>query len=205
MSDHVTEWLNAYLDGELKGRRLHHVQAHLAECSQCLAELESLHDLSSLLHEVPAPKFISSERFAAQVNLRLPHEQPRVPKRSVREVGWWMIPVSLLMLWVIIGTSELVGDVVTTAGRLGLLNGAPAWLVQAFSNEAVWSGRLGDFGLLRGNGLAWAEVTELFTRNSLPQFIWQAATGLLYLSWVAIWWARQRRGAGSPKTEAGPG
>ena len=26
MSNHVTEWLNAYLDGELKGKRLHQVE-----------------------------------------------------------------------------------------------------------------------------------------------------------------------------------
>lgn len=193
MSNHMTEWLNAYLDGELRGRKLHQVEAHLAECPQCLAELESLQDVSSLLHEVPAPEFTSPERFAAQVNLLLPHIQPQTTKRNAQEVGWWMIPVSLLMLWVIIGTSQLVGEVVLTAGRLGMLNGAPAWLVGAFSDEAVWSGRLGDFGLLSGNGLVWAEVTELFTRNTLPQLVWQAAIGLLYLSWVVIWWARQRR------------
>ena len=72
MSKHITEWLNAYLDGELNGRRLHHVEAHLAECEACRTELESLERLSGLLHEVPAPEFTSPERFAAQVNLRLP-------------------------------------------------------------------------------------------------------------------------------------
>lgn len=193
MSNHVTDWLNAYLDGELKGHRLHQVEAHLADCPECLAELESLQDVSDLLHEVPAPEFISSERFAAQVNLLLPHEQPRTPKRNVQEVGWWLIPVSLLMLWVIIGTSEAVGDVVRMADRFGLLSNAPAGLVQRFSGQAVWSDVLGNFGLLSGDGLAWAEGTELFTRHTLPQLVWQAAIAMLYLSWIVIWWARQRR------------
>ena len=75
MSKHVTEWLNAYLDGELNGSQLQQVEAHLAECEACQAELESLERLSSLLHEVPAPEFTSPERFAAQVNLRLPHRR----------------------------------------------------------------------------------------------------------------------------------
>ena len=191
MSNHVKEWLNAYLDGELKNGRLHQVEAHLAECPECLAELESLEDLSNLLHEVPTPEFISPDKFAAQVNLRLPHEQPKAAKRSVKEIGWWMIPVSLLMLSVFIVTSQMVADVVTTAGRFGLLNGAPVWLVQVFSDEAVWSGTLGDFGLLSGNGLQFAEQTEAFTRNTLPEIIWQVAIALLYLSWIVIWWARQ--------------
>ncbi len=191
MSNHVKEWLNAYLDGELKNGRLHQVEAHLAECPECLAELESLENLSNLLHEVPTPEFISPEKFAAQVNLRLPHEQPKATKRNAQEFGWWMIPVSLLMLSVFIATSTIVTDVVTTAGRLGLLNGAPAWLVQVFSDEPVWSGTLGDFGLLSGSGLQWAEQAEAFTRNTLPEIIWQVAIALLYLSWIVIWWVRQ--------------
>jgi anti-sigma factor RsiW len=75
MSKHITEWLNAYLDGELHGSRLHQVEIHLTECQVCQTELESLERLSSLLQEVPAPEFTSPERFAAQVNLLLPHEQ----------------------------------------------------------------------------------------------------------------------------------
>ena len=104
-----------------------------------------------------------------------------------------MIPVSLLLLWVFLGTSEVVGEVVSTAGRFGLLNGAPAWVAIGSSSGAVWSGRLGEFGLLNGNSLQWAELTESFTRNRLPQIVLQVAIALLYLSWIAIWWARQKR------------
>ena len=58
MSDHVIEWLNAYLDGELKGRRLYHVEEHLAYCEACRTELDSLQDLSALLQEVPAAQIL---------------------------------------------------------------------------------------------------------------------------------------------------
>ncbi len=194
MSNHVTEWLNAYLDGELKNGKLHQVEKHLVECAECQAELESLQNVSSLLHEVPAPEFLSSERLASQVSLRLPHEKPRAAKYKAQEMGWWMIPVSLLLLWVLLGTSEVVGNVISTADRLGILSlgDTPAWLATGLSGETAWSGTLGEFGLLRGDSLRWAELTESFTRNKLPQIIWQAAIALLYLSWIAIWWARQK-------------
>ena len=193
MSKHMTEWLNAYLDGELRGSRLHQVEEHLAECRECRAELQSLQNLSALVREVPAPEFTSSERFAAQVNLRLPHEAPKASKRRVQEVGWWMIPVSLLAIWVFIGTSGLVSDVVSTANEFGLLRNAPAWLVSGSTSAAYWSATLSQFGILSGDSLEWAEITETFTRNTLPQFIWQVSIALLYLSWIAIWWARHKR------------
>jgi hypothetical protein len=191
MSNHITEWLNAYLDGELKNGKLHQVEKHLVECEECRTELDSLKNLSSLLHEVPAPEFTPTERFAAQVSLRLPHEKPRTVKRKAQEVGWWMIPVSLLLLWVLIGTSEVVGDVILTANRLGLLSlsEAPAWVAFG-SSGANLSGRLGEFGFLDGQSLQWAVYTESFTRDNLPQIVWQSAIALLYLSWIAIWWAR---------------
>jgi predicted anti-sigma-YlaC factor YlaD len=189
----MTEWLNAYLDGELKGGRLHQMEGHLAECRECQAELQSLQNLSSLLREMPAPEFTSSERFAAQVSLRLPHEQPSVSKRKAQEVGWWMIPVSLLILWIFMGTSEVVSHVISTANEFGLLNNTPSWLVPGSSSGAFWSGTLGEFGLLSGNSLEWAELTEIFTRNTLPQLTLQVSIALLYLSWIAIWWARHMR------------
>ena len=193
MSNHMTEWLSAYLDGELRGSRLHQVEEHLAACEACRAELQSLQGLSAALHEVSAPEFTSSERFAAQVNLRLPHELPKASKRRVQEAGWWMIPVSLLAVWVLINTSAVVGDVISAAKELGLLNSVPAWLIPASSSGAIWSGTLGQLGILSGDGLEWAETTEAFTRNTLPQLTWQVSIALLYLGWIAIWWARQMR------------
>jgi hypothetical protein len=169
------------------------VEAHLAECRECQAELQSLQSLSSLLHEAPAPEFTSSERFAAQVSLRLPHEKPKATERKMQDVGWWMIPVSLLLLWIFIGTSEVVSHVVSVANEFGLLRGSPAWVVSGSSNGAIWSGTLGEFGLLGGDSLQWAEATEAFTRNRLPQIVLQVAIALLYLSWIAIWWARYAR------------
>jgi hypothetical protein len=47
--------------------------------------------------------------------------------------------------------------------------------------------------VLSGNTLDIVASTEVFTRLSLPQIIVQVSIALLYLSWLAIWWARYRR------------
>lgn len=199
MSKHVTEWLNAYLDGELHSHRLLQVEEHLAECEICQAELETLQNLSEVLHEVPAPEFMSAERFAAQVNLLLPPRRIVTPRRKVLEVGWWMIPVGLLATWVFISTAFLVSDILSTANNLGLLNSVSNWMVFGSTGEAYWSSTLGQFGVLSGNGLTWTESVEAFSRTSLSQIGLQVSIALLYLSWIAIWWARHRRqGHGQP-------
>jgi hypothetical protein len=193
MSKHVTEWLNAYVDGELHGTRLQQVEAHLVECEFCQAELDSLEGLSGLLQEVPAPEFISPERFAAQVNLRLPHEQKTIYRRKLLEVGWWMVPVGLLMSWVFISTSFLTSELLSAVSNLGLLSGLSNPAIFGSSNDAYWSSTLGQFGILSGNTLNVVASTEIFTRISLPQIVLHVSIALLYLSWIAIWWARHRR------------
>ena len=191
MSNHITEWLNAYHDGELHGSRLHHVEAHLKECESCQAELESLANLSSLLREVPAPEFASAERFASQVNLRLPHKRVAVSRRQVFEIGWWMIPVGLLAVWAFISTSFVLSNILAVANNLGLLTGISEWMAFGPSSNISFSATLGQSGLLSGNGLNWAQITETFTRMSLPQVSLQISIALLYLSWIAIWWVRR--------------
>ena len=59
MIEHVSEWLNAFLDGELNGLRLRQVQDHLVSCAACRAELEELQRLSQMLKEAPSPWPIS--------------------------------------------------------------------------------------------------------------------------------------------------
>lgn len=192
MSNHVTEWLNAYLDGELKSKQHHQVEEHLAICEACQAELESLQSLSALLHEVPAAEFTSSEHFVSQVNLLLPKRQAASTGHKVLEIGWWMVPVGLLMAWVFINTTSFISDTVSAATNFGLLDNTTTLITDA-SDNAVWTSRLGQAGVLEGNNLQWAETTESLTRNVLPQIIWQVSIAILYLAWIAIWWARQTR------------
>ena len=76
MSQHILDWLPAYHDGELSPERQRQVEKHLQACPDCLAELEALDGLSALLKVERMPERISPERFAAQVQLRLPRSLP---------------------------------------------------------------------------------------------------------------------------------
>ena len=193
MSDHVTEWLNAYFDGELTGRRLHQVEEHLAGCEVCQAELDLLASLSGFLHEVPVPEFTSPERFATQVNLLLPQKRTPPPQPQLFEVGWWMIPVGLLAAWVFISTAILFSNMLSVADDFGLLDNTTAAWISAPSETTAVTSTLGQFGMLGDGDLQWAETTESYTRNVLPQFVWQVSVAVLYLTWFAVWWARHTR------------
>jgi len=198
MSDHVLELLNAYIDGELRGGQLRKVEAHLDECQSCLEEYYSLQALSATLLAAPVPDFPTPERFAAEVALRLPRTPVKPMRSRALEIGWWLAPVGLIVTWIFVSTTILVSNVITAAGDFGLLDSASAWLV-AGSSGANYSAFLGQFGLLAGNSLEWAEMTEAFTRTNVSQIFWQVSIALLYLSWLAIWWARHmRQGFGRP-------
>jgi len=202
MSNHVTEWLNAYLDGELQGNRLQHVQDHLAECEACQDELDSLQTLSGLLQAVPSPEFPSPERFATQVNLLLPQKRTPAPKNQLFEIGWWMIPVGLLAVWVFISTAALLGDAVSTAKNFGILDRTTASFISAPSETVEVTSTLGQFGMLQGKNLQLAEMTETFTRGLFPQIILQVSVALLYLAWFAVWWTRHTRQISEPLLES---
>jgi putative zinc finger protein len=201
MSSHVTEWLNAYLDGELKGNRLQQVEEHLTACEICQAELDSLQSLSGLLQTVPAPDFPSPERFATQVNLLLPQKRTATPRNQLFEVGWWMIPVGLLAVWVFISTAVLLGDAMSVAKNFGLLDSTTASFITTPSETSEVTSTLGQFGMLQGNSLQWAETTENFTRGLFPQIVLQVSVALLYLTWFAIWWTRHTRQMSEPLLE----
>jgi predicted anti-sigma-YlaC factor YlaD len=193
MSDHVLELLGAYLDGELHNGQLRRVETHLAKCQTCLEEYQELKALSVMLREAPLPDFPAPDRFAAEVALRLPHTTVKATRRIALELGWWLAPVGLIVIWVFLGTTLLVSNMVTTANDLGLLKGVSAWLVSSPQVETFWAGTLGQFGFLAGTNLQWAELAEAFARTTVFQFAWQISIALLYLSWLAIWWARHSR------------
>lgn len=199
MSDHILDLLGVYLDGELRNGQLRKVEAHLNECRTCLEEYQALQALSLTLQDATLPEFAAPERLAGQVALRLPRTPEKPMSHRALEFGWWLAPVGLILAWIFLSTTLLLSDVIKTANDFGLVSSAATWLVSSSSTEAYWSGTLGQMGLLAGESLQWAEMTEVFSKTTLPQIIWQASIALLYLSWMAIWWARQaRRGHNRP-------
>jgi hypothetical protein len=199
MKDHITQWLGAYLDGELRGLRLRWVESHLKECAVCRSELETVSRLRALLQESPAVESSTPpERFVAQVGMRLPRRQEQPPARRALEWGWRLVPVGLLFLLAFVQSVFTIGGVVQIALRLGLGGDLGGYVLAAptggpsipdlsgFSQSSV-SGAVGIIeGLLRsGGGIALLPIVYVCVL---------AVIGLLYWSWLASWWVRQRHG-----------
>jgi len=155
--------------------------------------LETLQNLSGLLHEVLVPEFNSLERFATQINLLLPHKPTAAHENKLFEIGWWLLPVGLLAGWVFVSTSVLVSELVSAANQIGVLNNVSGWINFSSANNIYWSNTLGQFGMLQGGSLNWAEMLEVFTRTSLPQFMLHVSIAIAYLGWLAVWWVRHTR------------
>jgi len=210
MTEHATDWLGvpsewrrlekdvgAYHDGELRGRRLRQVEAHLAECPTCRAELERLRALATLLQESPAPAdLMPPDRFVAQVGLRLPRRSERTVWQKGLEIGWRVAPLGLLGAWAFAETVFFVAGVVLIALRVGiggeflprfrwdaLQSAHPAWLVQMVSLLGLDLSGASESILQVLSGWGWGVTLHLVTL---------VVVGLLYFSWLASWWARRQ-------------
>ncbi|MBL7062672.1 MAG: zf-HC2 domain-containing protein [Anaerolineae bacterium] len=197
MTEHVTAHLGAYHDGELRGRRLRQVDAHLAHCAMCRAELERVRMLATLLQESPVAESLTPpEHFVAQVGLRLPRRPMQPAWQRGLEIGWRTMPLGLLGAWAFVQTVFIVAGMVMIALRMGLGDDVVAgllpasqprsWLAQALSlSEASLSdvGRIVLQLLSNGGPLGWGVTLNLCSL---------AVIGLLYWSWLASWVARTR-------------
>lgn len=198
MNEHVTAWLEAYHDGELRGRRLCQVETHVAQCAACRAELERLRALTGLLQESPAAEELTSpERFVAQVGLRLPRRPQQPAWRRALELGWRLTPFGLFGAWAFVQAVFVVAQVVMLALRLGLGGDAAAALLPAprpelglaelFSRSGAGLNDVGQVVLRltsHGGPLGWGILLNLAAL---------AVIGLLYWSWLATWWVRRQR------------
>jgi len=197
MKEHATNWLGAYLDGELRGLRLRLVESHLKECAVCQSALDALARLRTLLLESPAMEAATPpERFVAQVALRLPHRQEQPPAQRALELSWRMVPIGLLFTLAFVQTAFTIAGVLQVALSMGLGGDVAALLFPSSAgglafpdlaglSQASLAGALGAMvGLVQtGGALAWLPGLYL----SLLVVI-----GLLYWSWLATWWARRR-------------
>lgn len=195
MSEHISRWLGAYYDGELQGARLRRVEAHLAECAACRAELESLRALSALLQESASPETITRpEPFVAQVGLRLPRRPERPAWQRALRIGWRALPAGLFGAWAIIQAVFLVTTLLLLALQLGLGGDWLAARLPGGPTDSVWNGPGGStweeilWFVLRlvssGGGLGWQFILYLAL---------MVVIGLLYASWLTSWWVVRKR------------
>ncbi len=196
MSDHITEWLGAYHDGELHGARLRQVEAHLAECATCQAGLEEIRDLSTLLQDTAADgDFLSAERFVANLTLSLPRQSAEPQPREALKIGWWLIPVALLGVWLFINITLSLSSLATFAADTGLLNGNLAWLqdnhLQMEWFAAVMNLYGNQLGALERETLSALNDTNLVMTQLAERLIPQAILAAAYLGWLLTWWLRR--------------
>lgn len=172
MSAHVTEWLAAYQDGELGEHRRAQVEAHLAICPACQAELDELRGLSALLREAPLPEpRLSPRQFRSQVMLRLPPAAPRPGWQRTLKAGWNLAPLGAVMIWV-------CGQAVWLVASLGALLSLPLGPVR--------SGYLG--GLLNMPAPpVWLSV-ERSLQLGLINLVFTTLVATFLLGWLASWW-----------------
>jgi len=169
MKDHVSSWLSAYHDGELSGRRLQSVETHLETCAECLAQLETLQELTLLLAGCPAAKdLLPQDIFTAQVGMRLPRTPEASFWKKAARTGWKALPFGILAAWVVLQAVYIVSGVVLLTFRV--FPGADQY----------------GFNLLGSNSfLGWS-----FLINLVLTFL----MGLFYWSWMASWWIRLTNG-----------
>jgi len=196
MVKHITPWLNAYLDGELSDAQLRQVEKHLAECDECQAELEQMRNLAALLHETaPTDEFLPTERFASNLTLILPRQPAQSQPRKALEIGWWLIPVGALGVWLFFQITFSLSSLVLNVSETGFLGNGLSWL-QGNPPQTRWFsmamdlfgeqiGFTGKFILSALNDLS------LFIHDMTSGFIWQALFATLYLGWLTSWWLRQ--------------
>ncbi len=189
MPDHKFELLNAYLDGELTSAQCQNLESHLEDCPECQAELESLASLAGMLAEAPLPIFTEPEQFAADLAPKLPR-QPKARAASARIIfneKWWLMPVGLLLVW---GVFSAVTWGSTFMGAVNIF-GLDTDLSLRSSISA--SALLGQIGLIKPDVLAWLIPSEAFLRQFFSQLGWQLSFAMLYLSFMALWWAQNNR------------
>ncbi len=204
MTEHVTNWLNAYLDGELYGLRLRQVEDHLQKCAACRAELGDLQRLSKLLQEtVPAENFTPTDRFVANLTLSLPRRPVAPRSKKPAEIVWWLVPAGILGAMVFTQTVLSVSMLVASAKAAGLFGNMAAWLQGGPQHSEWFSAAMSLFGGSLSEGirafLGTLDGLNVFRMNFFAPLLWQAGIGMLYWIWLIVWWNRRLRPSGFPK------
>jgi anti-sigma factor RsiW len=201
MHEEMRALLNAYLDGELQGRRLREMEIHLESCEECNKELGELRMVSERLQADTGVEAPSAERFISQLTLSLPRRSQPDRKPKSMSPAWWLVPAGLLMGWVFIQTVFTLTDLVTAANVTGLLGSASGWL--GTGQESAWLGAAATvFGgqLLAQPALSLLNTVSVSVGNLFIGYVWQAGIVLLYWAWLGAWWLRRNRQNGKMKS-----
>jgi hypothetical protein len=192
-SEHVSDWLGAYMDGEVRASERQCIEAHLILCAECRAELEALTQLSRRLQESPLPEPATpAGRFAAQVALRLP---PRMAKRP-SQIGWGLVLLGVVFT---LGTHQIMtglGTLLSLGSQSGLLKDLSNTLIISPPNS-IWLSIL-TFFLQGGAERNHMLLQVLYQWDSwlgplANSLAWQGRIAILYWAGLLLWWIHRTR------------
>jgi len=164
MNPHVSELLAAYHDGELTSNRQHQVEKHLQDCPTCRAELEALEELSSLLKADSIPHQTPPERFAAQVQLRLPRASLSRTRQREGQPPRWILgaPLALIIVWAFLQAALKVTSFLLTADQVLGAALFGSWITTEGLFETIASLLLFNTILLIGTIILWSAWMALW-------------------------------------------
>jgi hypothetical protein len=194
MHNELYPLLNAYLDGELHGKRLREMQTHLETCEICRTELTELRRVSDILQSAPAPEFTPADRFASNLTLSLPRHPQRTRPQRLPSFGWWLVPAGLLGAWFFLQTVFTLTDIIHVVNYGGMLGQIIPWLNEGTSQTAWFAMASNLFGMQLNAGqqstLSLLNKANIFGVDLIRGLLWQAGFILLCLGWIVSWMAR---------------
>jgi len=196
MPDLMQSKLGAYLDGELNPRSRAEVEAHLQKCANCREELESLQQLSHLLHGATEPEFTSPQQFKAQVMLQLPARPGDSLTAGQGSRLYWLAPAIGLGVWLFLQATLNLSASIEFLNQFAPFNGMTTWL-QNNLLQMSWLSYTRAFlsGLFTPPwpaGLPWLNGLDLAFRNLFILLLIQLGAALFY--WAGLLLAARRRG-----------
>jgi negative regulator of sigma E activity len=146
-SEHVTELLSAYIDGELSDSERERVERHLEHCEECRDELEELRQTAELVGSLPQQEL--PEGFRQELRQQLLVEatgEQRDRSGAGRSRGWTSGLFRRVTRWgrsswVGVAAAVIVVLIVVTAGTGLLLNG---WMGSSMQDGAPMEAELGS-------------------------------------------------------------
>lgn len=197
MNEHPTQWLEAFLDGELAPEKSAQIADHLGSCEICAGEMAKIERLGSMLREAPRIQ-VDFPPLSLPGRTGIPGTSPISTKTDAGAArthanpprigaGWLAAPLGVMAGWAFIQAALWI------SGGLLLLDETRQFFIAAPGSPSLWQQALsflllpGPFtwlqtllGMLPG-GTSWQLLSI--------QIISSAACAVLLIGFLAGWFS----------------